>query len=108
MADFQHCIRLTPVVSPVFFYIMLAVYLTSVMSSAILSTLSNRDVAEDPVSRYLALSSLICALISLLFGCMYIIRFGSMRKTYRAAEWALVSLNPCHGTSRYLLHILLF
>ncbi|KAF9564916.1 hypothetical protein CPC08DRAFT_630547, partial [Agrocybe pediades] len=32
---------------------------------------------------------MICALVSLLFGCMYIIRFGSMRKTYKAAEWAL-------------------
>ncbi len=29
--------------------------------------------------------------MSLLFGCIYIIRFGSMRKTYKAAEWALVS-----------------
>ncbi|KAF8964540.1 hypothetical protein BDZ97DRAFT_1591832, partial [Flammula alnicola] len=26
--------------------------------------------------------------MSLLYGCMYIIRFGTMRKTYKAAEWA--------------------
>ena len=37
--------------------------------------------------------------MGLLFGCMYIIRFGSMRKTYRAAEWALVSDYPLNFIS---------
>jgi len=58
--------------------------------SAILTVLQIQGAANDPLTRYLALFSLICALISLLFGCMYIIRFGTMRKTYKAAEWALV------------------
>ncbi|KAF9564920.1 hypothetical protein CPC08DRAFT_615003, partial [Agrocybe pediades] len=58
--------------------------------SAILTILQIKSAAEDPVIRYAALTSMICALVSLLFGCMYIIRFGSMRKTYKAAEWALV------------------
>ncbi|KAF9527384.1 hypothetical protein CPB83DRAFT_856456 [Crepidotus variabilis] len=57
--------------------------------SAILTLLQIDAAAADPVTRHLALFSLICSLISLLFGCMYIVRFGSMRKTYRAAEWAL-------------------
>ncbi|KJA18063.1 hypothetical protein HYPSUDRAFT_90259 [Hypholoma sublateritium FD-334 SS-4] len=57
--------------------------------SAILTILQISGAADDPVTRYLALLSLMCALMSLLFGCMYIIRFGSMRKTYKAAEWAL-------------------
>ncbi|KAF8883319.1 hypothetical protein CPB84DRAFT_1850966 [Gymnopilus junonius] len=57
--------------------------------SAILTILQIQSAASDPITRYTALFSLICALISLLFGCMYIIRFGSMRKTYKAAEWAL-------------------
>ncbi|KAF8962028.1 hypothetical protein BDZ97DRAFT_1920912 [Flammula alnicola] len=57
--------------------------------SAILTILQIQSAAADPVTRYAAIFSLICALISLLFGCMYIIRFGSMRKTYKAAEWAL-------------------
>ncbi|TFK34905.1 hypothetical protein BDQ12DRAFT_656329 [Crucibulum laeve] len=57
--------------------------------SAILTILQIESAAADPVTRYTALFSLICALISLLYGCMYIIRFGSMRKTYKAAEWAL-------------------
>ena len=59
---------------------------------AILSILQIAGAADDPLTRYTALFSLMCALISLLFGCMYIIRFGSMRKSYKAAEWALVSL----------------
>ena len=59
---------------------------------AILSILQLGGAADDPLTRYTALFSLMCALISLLFGCMYIIRFGSMRKSYKAAEWALVSL----------------
>ncbi|KAH9479833.1 hypothetical protein JR316_0008428 [Psilocybe cubensis] len=57
--------------------------------SAILTILQIDTAADDPITRYTAIASLICALISLLFGCMYIIRFGTMRKTYKAAEWAL-------------------
>jgi len=60
------------------------------MNRAILTILQIDSAADDPVTRYSALFSLICALVSLLFGCVYIIRFGSMRKTYKAAEWALV------------------
>lgn len=44
--------------------------------------------AADPITRTAALLSLICGLMSLLFGCMYIIRFGTMRKPYKAASWA--------------------
>ncbi|KAF9057127.1 hypothetical protein BJ165DRAFT_1335279, partial [Panaeolus papilionaceus] len=57
--------------------------------SAILTILQIEEAAADPITRYAALHSLICALVSLLFGCIYIIRFGTMRKTYKAAEWAL-------------------
>ncbi len=60
-------------------------------NSAILTILQISDAANDPITRYAALCSLIFALLSLLFGCTYIIRFGSMRKTYKAFEWALVS-----------------
>ncbi|KJA14139.1 hypothetical protein HYPSUDRAFT_220615 [Hypholoma sublateritium FD-334 SS-4] len=63
--------------------------LSVLLLSAILTILQIPGAADDPVTRYSALLSLICALLSLLFGCMYIIRFGSMRKTYKAAEWAL-------------------
>ncbi|KAF9451149.1 hypothetical protein P691DRAFT_663832, partial [Macrolepiota fuliginosa MF-IS2] len=48
------------------------------------------EAVEDAVIRYLAFGSLLCALISLLYGCMLIVRFGSMRKGPKAAEWVLV------------------
>ncbi|TFK34900.1 hypothetical protein BDQ12DRAFT_761076, partial [Crucibulum laeve] len=57
--------------------------------SAILTIFQIDSAASDPIIRYTAFFPLICALISLLYGCMYIIRFGGMRKTYKAAEWAL-------------------
>lgn len=56
--------------------------------SAILTILQIQAAASDPFTRYFALLSLVCALMSLLYGCMYIVRFGTMRKTYKAAEWA--------------------
>ncbi|KAG6915085.1 hypothetical protein DXG01_013532 [Tephrocybe rancida] len=62
--------------------------------SAILTILQIEAAGTDPIARNCALISLICALMSLLYGCMYIIRFSSMRKTYKALEWAQVSLQP--------------
>ncbi|KDR79535.1 hypothetical protein GALMADRAFT_49089, partial [Galerina marginata CBS 339.88] len=50
--------------------------------SAILTILQIDIAASDPLTRYSALLSMICALMSLLYGCIYIIRFGTMRKTY--------------------------
>lgn len=48
------------------------------------------SAADDPVTRTAALLSLICALMSLSYGCMYIVRFGTMRSMYRASRWAEV------------------
>ncbi|KAF9465768.1 hypothetical protein BDZ94DRAFT_303200 [Collybia nuda] len=56
--------------------------------SAILTILQIEAAAADPLTRYFALASLVCALMSLLYGCMFIIRFSIMRKVYKAAEWA--------------------
>ena len=39
--------------------------------------------------------SLICALMSLLYGCMYIVRFGTIRQAPKAAAWAEVSCSRC-------------
>ncbi|KAG6900290.1 hypothetical protein C0993_000263 [Termitomyces sp. T159_Od127] len=58
--------------------------------SAILTLLQIDAAGSDPIARNCALVSLICALMSLLYGCIYIIRFSSMRKTYKALEWAQV------------------
>ncbi|KDR85876.1 hypothetical protein GALMADRAFT_52958, partial [Galerina marginata CBS 339.88] len=56
--------------------------------TAILTILQIQSAASDPVTRFSALLSMMCALMSLLYGCIYIIRFGTMRKTYKGAEWA--------------------
>ncbi|KAG2013144.1 GTP cyclohydrolase II [Coprinopsis cinerea AmutBmut pab1-1] len=56
--------------------------------SAILALLQIESANADPWVHYAALCSLICALVSLLMGCMYIIRFNTMRKTYKAVAWA--------------------
>ncbi|KAF8148061.1 hypothetical protein B0H34DRAFT_669162 [Crassisporium funariophilum] len=57
--------------------------------TAILTILQIESAANDPVTRYSALLSMICAFMSLLFGCMYIIRFGStMRTGQKAVQWA--------------------
>ncbi|KAG6810118.1 hypothetical protein H0H92_013235 [Tricholoma furcatifolium] len=56
--------------------------------SAILALLQINSAASDPITRSCALLSLICALMSLLYGCVYIIRFSGMRKTHKALQWA--------------------
>ncbi|KAJ7832002.1 hypothetical protein B0H13DRAFT_243382 [Mycena leptocephala] len=55
--------------------------------SAIL-TMLQIGAAAHPITRTSALFSLICALVSLLYGCMYIIRFGTMRKMHKASSFA--------------------
>jgi hypothetical protein len=62
------------------------------MFRAILTILQIESAANDPLIRYSALLSMICALMSLLYGCIYIIGFGTMRNPYKAAEWAVVSI----------------
>ena len=47
---------------------------------------------NDPLTRTAALLSLVCALMSLSYGCIYIVRFGTMRSMYRASRWAEVSI----------------
>ncbi|KAF8209643.1 hypothetical protein K438DRAFT_1711883 [Mycena galopus ATCC 62051] len=60
----------------------------ALMLSAILTMLQIDAAAADPIARTTAILSLISALMSLLFGSMYIMRFGTMRKMYKAASWA--------------------
>ncbi|KAG6908201.1 hypothetical protein DXG01_005790 [Tephrocybe rancida] len=56
--------------------------------STILTTLQIDGATTDPVTRYAALLALVCSLMSLLYGCLYILRFNTMRKAHKAAEWA--------------------
>ena len=66
------------------------------MFRAILTILQIESAANDPLTRYSALLSMICALMSLLYSCIYIMGFGDMQKTYKIAEWFLVSIAACH------------
>ncbi|KAJ6464677.1 hypothetical protein C8R47DRAFT_956170, partial [Mycena vitilis] len=60
----------------------------SVLLLSAILTMLQIDVAAHPLTRTSALFSLICALVSLLYGCMYIIRFGTMRKMHKASSFA--------------------
>ncbi|KAG6873606.1 hypothetical protein C0995_013979 [Termitomyces sp. Mi166 len=61
---------------------------SALLLSAILTMFQIPSAADDPVTRTAAFLSLICALMSLSYGCMYIVRFGTMRSMFRAAKWA--------------------
>ncbi|KAK2459320.1 hypothetical protein APHAL10511_008675 [Amanita phalloides] len=62
--------------------------ISALLLSSIMSLFQAQAAASDPVIRNAAFMSLICALWSLSYGCMYIIRFGTMRSMYRASRWA--------------------
>ncbi|KAJ7605310.1 hypothetical protein FB45DRAFT_849141 [Roridomyces roridus] len=60
----------------------------SVLLMSAILTMLQIDAASHPITRTSALFSLICALMSLLYGCLYIIRFGTMRKMHKASSFA--------------------
>ncbi|KAJ7249489.1 hypothetical protein B0H12DRAFT_1234633 [Mycena haematopus] len=62
--------------------------LISVLLLSAILTMLQINSASHPITRVSALLSLICALMSLLYGCMYIIRFGTMRKMHKASSFA--------------------
>lgn len=61
---------------------------SALLLTAILTMFQIPNAASDPITRTAALLSLICALMSVSYGCMYIVRFGTMRTMYRASRWA--------------------
>ncbi|KAI6119220.1 hypothetical protein EV401DRAFT_1861765 [Pisolithus croceorrhizus] len=61
---------------------------SALLLSAILSMFQNQEMAYDPLVRTTALLSLTCALMSLLYGCVYIVRFATMKSMYKATRWA--------------------
>ncbi|KAJ3569974.1 hypothetical protein NP233_g4707 [Leucocoprinus birnbaumii] len=63
--------------------------ISGLLLSGILTIFQIEGVNNDPLTRAAALCSLNCALLSLLYGCFFIIRFSGMRRVYRAAEWAI-------------------
>ena len=67
---------------------MLTTMRTRTLHRAILTIFQIQDAADDPVTRWTALFSLIFAIMSLSFGCVYIVHFGTMRSMDRASRWA--------------------
>ncbi|EPQ59826.1 hypothetical protein GLOTRDRAFT_136583 [Gloeophyllum trabeum ATCC 11539] len=61
---------------------------SALLLTAILTMFQIPSAAADPLTRTAALVSLVCALMSLSYGCIFIIRFGTMRSMYRASRWA--------------------
>ena len=62
--------------------------------STLITVLQIQDVTQNVVTRTMALLSLISALVSLIFGCIYILRFSAMRTMRKAAKWAEVCFLP--------------
>ncbi|PIL36421.1 hypothetical protein GSI_00109 [Ganoderma sinense ZZ0214-1] len=61
---------------------------SALLTTGILTIFQIQDAAGDPVTRWTALFSLIFAIMSLSFGCVYIVHFGTMRSMDRASRWA--------------------
>jgi len=65
---------------------------------AILTIFQIPDAAGDPITRTAAILSLICSLMSLTYGCIYIVRFSTMRTMLRASKWAEVRYHSTVGS----------
>ncbi|PPQ65082.1 hypothetical protein CVT24_003036 [Panaeolus cyanescens] len=61
---------------------------SALLLSAILTLLQIPNAEQDPITKYFALYSLLCALSGLVYGCAYIIRFNTMREPHKAVAWA--------------------
>ena len=90
MEDVQYCISAIALVRP-----LITIYCIESTPTlnyrTILTMFQIPDAASDVVTRTTALLSLTCALMSLCYGCVYIVRFGTMRSMFRASRWAEVS-----------------
>ncbi|KAL6304139.1 hypothetical protein BKA93DRAFT_311003 [Sparassis latifolia] len=61
---------------------------SALLCTAILTLFQVNAAANDPLTRSAALFSLIFSLMSVSYGCMYIVQFGTMRSMDRASRWA--------------------
>lgn len=60
--------------------------------SAILTLLQIQTAGDDPIIRALALNSLVCAIMGLVYGCMFSVRFRTLTHTHQAMVWGEVGL----------------
>lgn len=58
------------------------------LCTTVLTMFQIPDAAGDPLTRWSALLSLIFSIMSLTYGCIYIVQFNSMRSMYKASRWA--------------------
>jgi hypothetical protein len=74
------------------------------------ATLQIEAAFMDPVVYFVALYSLVCSLLSLIFGCLYILRFNTMRAPHKAIKWAQVRLRslPRGDKFNYLITLCLW
>jgi len=61
--------------------------------SAIVAILQIQSAVDDPFTRFSGLLSLICVFISVAYGCVYSIRFDTIRETRKAVEWTCEARN---------------
>ncbi|OCH93266.1 hypothetical protein OBBRIDRAFT_338693 [Obba rivulosa] len=61
---------------------------SALLCTAILTMFQIEDAADDPLTRSASLFSLVFGLMSLSYGCVYIVHFGTMRSMDRASRWA--------------------
>lgn len=80
--------------------------MTDCNRSTVLTMFQIPDAAGDPLTRWSALLSLIFSIMSLTYGCIYIVQFNSMRSMYKASRWAEVRsmLSIFVSTLTYYLH----
>ncbi|KXN85152.1 hypothetical protein AN958_11642 [Leucoagaricus sp. SymC.cos] len=65
---------------------------SALLVPGILTMFQISGATNDPVTRYLAFWSLISAIMSLLYGCIFIIQFSQMKRTTVGIEWATEAL----------------
>ncbi|KAI0313576.1 hypothetical protein OF83DRAFT_1065264, partial [Amylostereum chailletii] len=70
---------------------------SALLLSAILTIFQIPSAANDPLTRTAALLSLVSGIMSLSYGCVYIVRFGTMRSMHRASRWADEARNSKTG-----------
>ncbi|KAJ3569976.1 hypothetical protein NP233_g4708 [Leucocoprinus birnbaumii] len=63
--------------------------IAGLLLSGVVTIFQIDGASSDPITRYMAFWSLISALLSLMYGCFFIVRFSNMRRVYKATEWAI-------------------
>ncbi|KAH9936823.1 uncharacterized protein BXZ73DRAFT_89312 [Epithele typhae] len=61
---------------------------SALLLATILTIFQIQDAANDPLTRWASLMSLVFAIWSLCYGCVYIVQFNTMRSMDKASRWA--------------------